>query len=43
MSGDPLLAGAATERRRTAFKPHQLKGRAVEFETRITANFALPQ
>jgi TonB family protein len=44
ISGDALLAGAATDAvRQWRFKPHQLKGRAVEFETRITVNFALPQ
>ena len=44
IGGDPLLAGAATDAvRQWRFKPHQLKGRAVEFETRITVNFALPQ
>ena len=44
ISGDPLLASAATDAvRQWRFKPHQLKGKAVEFETRITVNFALPQ
>ena len=44
LSGHPLLASAATDAvRQWRFKPHQLKGKAVEFETRITVNFALPQ
>jgi periplasmic protein TonB len=43
VSGDPLLAKAATDAvRQWRFNPHQLKGKAVEFETRITVNFALP-
>jgi TonB family protein len=43
MSGDPLLAKAATDAvRQWRFEPHRLKGRPVEFETRITVNFALP-
>ena len=44
ISGDPLLAKAATDAvRQWRFNPHQLKGKAVEFETRITVNFALPE
>jgi TonB family protein len=44
ISGDPLLAQAATDAvRQWRFNPHQLNGRAVEFETRITVNFALPE
>jgi TonB family protein len=44
ISGDALLASAATDAvRQWRFRPHQLKGKAVEFETRITVNFALPQ
>jgi TonB family protein len=44
ISGDPQLAQAATDAvRQWRFRPHQLKGSAVEFETRITVNFALPQ
>ncbi len=44
ISGDPLLAKAATDAvRQWRFNPHQLKGNAVEFETRITVNFALPE
>lgn len=44
VSGNPLLANAATDAvRQWRFKPHQLKGNAVEFETRITVNFALPE
>ncbi len=44
VSGDPQLAKAATDAvRQWRFKPHQLKGQAVEFETRITVNFALPE
>jgi TonB family protein len=43
MSGDPLLAKAATDAvRQWRFEPHRVKGRPVEFETRITVNFALP-
>jgi TonB family protein len=43
MSGDPLLAKAATDAvRRWRFQPHRLDNRLVEFETRITVNFALP-
>jgi periplasmic protein TonB len=44
ISGDPLLAKAATDAvRQWRFNPHQLDGKAVEFETRITVNFALPE
>jgi protein TonB len=44
ISGDPQLVKAATDAvRQWRFKPHQLKGKAVEFETRITVNFALPE
>jgi TonB family protein len=44
ISGDPLLAQAATDAvRQWRFNPHQLNGKAVEFETRITVNFALPE
>jgi TonB family protein len=44
ISGDPLLAKAATDAvRQWRFNPHQLNGQAVEFETRITVNFALPE
>jgi TonB family protein len=44
ISGDPLLAKAATDAvRQWRFKAHQIKGKAVEFETRITVNFALPE
>ena len=44
ISGDPLLAQAATNAvRQWRFNPHQLNGKAVEFETRITVNFALPE
>lgn len=44
ISGDPLLAKAATDAvRQWRFNPHQLKGKAVEFETRITVKFALPE
>ncbi len=43
ISGDPLLAKAATDAvRQWRFNPHRLKDKAVEFETRITVNFALP-
>jgi TonB family protein len=44
ISGDALLAKAATDAvRQWRFNPHQLNGKAVEFETRITVNFALPE
>jgi TonB family protein len=44
ISGDPLLAQAATDAvRQWRFNPQQLNGKAVEFETRITVNFALPE
>jgi TonB family protein len=44
VTGDPLLARAAIDAvRQWRFNPHQLKGKAVEFETRITVNFALPE
>jgi TonB family protein len=44
ITGDPLLAKAAIDAvRQWRFNPHQLKGKAVEFETRITVNFALPE
>jgi TonB family protein len=44
ISGDPQLAKAATDAvRQWRFNPHQIKGKAVEFETRITVNFALPK
>ncbi len=44
ISGDPQLVKAATDAvRQWRFKPHQLEGKAVEFETRITVNFALPE
>ena len=43
ISGDPLLVGAATDAvRQWRFKPHELNGKVVEFETRVTVNFALP-
>jgi len=43
ISGDPLLAGAATDAvRQWRFKPHELNGKVIEFETRVTVNFALP-
>jgi TonB family protein len=43
ISGDPQLAKAATEAvRQWRFRPHDLKGKPAEFETRITVNFALP-
>jgi TonB family protein len=43
ISGDPHLVRAAEDAvRQWRFKPHLRKGRAVEFETRITVNFALP-
>ncbi|MGZ4732888.1 MAG: TonB family protein [Terriglobales bacterium] len=43
ISGDPQLVTAATDAvRQWRFKAHQLKGKVVEFETRVTVNFALP-
>lgn len=43
ISGDALLVGAATDAvRQWRFKPHELNGKVVEFETRVTVNFALP-
>lgn len=43
ISGDPQLVKAAADAvRQWRFKPHQLKGKVVEFETRVTVNFALP-
>ena len=43
ISGDPLLVSAATDAvRQWRFKPHELSGKVVEFETRVTVNFALP-
>lgn len=44
ISGDPQLTKAATDAvGKWRFNPHQLKGKAVEFETRITVNFAIPR
>jgi len=43
ISGDPELVKAATDAvRQWRFAPHQVNGNVVEFETRITVNFALP-
>jgi protein TonB len=43
VSGDPLLAKAATDAvRQWRFRPHRSNDGSVEFETRITVNFALP-
>jgi TonB family protein len=43
VSGDPLLVKAAADAvRQWRFRPHRLKERLVEFETRITVNFELP-
>jgi TonB family protein len=43
ISGDPRLAEAATTAvRQWRFKPHIVSGVAVEMETEITLNFALP-
>jgi TonB family protein len=43
VSGDPLLAKAAVDAvRQWRFQPHRQNGRLVEFENRITVNFALP-
>ncbi len=42
ISGHPLLVKAAADAvRQWRFQPHRLKDRLVEFETRITVNFAL--
>jgi TonB family protein len=44
ISGNPQLVKAAADAvRQWRFRPHNLKGRPVEFETRITVNFQLPQ
>ncbi len=43
ISGDPELVKAATDAvRQWRFAPHQVSGKVVEFETRVTVNFALP-
>jgi TonB family protein len=43
ISGDPRLAEAATKAvQQWRFKPHVVSGVAVEMETEITLNFALP-
>jgi TonB family protein len=43
ISGNPLLVSAATGAvRQWRFKPHEVKGKVVEFETQVTVNFALP-
>jgi len=43
ISGNPQLVKAAADAvRQWRFRPHNLKGRPVEFETRITVNFQLP-
>jgi TonB family protein len=43
VSGDLQLVNAATDAvRQWRFKPYLLNGKAVEFETRVTVNFALP-
>jgi TonB family protein len=43
ISGDPHLVKAAEDAvQQWRFQPHHLKGQPVEFETRITVNFALP-
>jgi TonB family protein len=43
VSGDPLLAKAAVDAvRQWRFQPHRENRRLVEFENRITVNFALP-
>lgn len=43
ISGNPQLVKAAADAvRQWRFRPHHLKGRPVEFETRITVNFQLP-
>ncbi len=42
--GNAQLAKAATDAvRQWRFNPHQLQGKAVEFETRVTVNFALAE
>jgi TonB family protein len=43
VSGDLQLVNAATEAvRQWRFKPYILDGKTVDFETRVTVNFALP-
>jgi len=43
VSGDPQLAAAATDAvRQWRFKPYYRKGRAEEFQTRVTVSFRLP-
>ena len=43
ISGNPQLVKAAADAvRQWRFRPHNLNGRPVEFETRITVNFQLP-
>jgi TonB family protein len=43
VSGNPELVKAAADAvRQWRFRPHHVKGRPVEFETRITVNFQLP-
>lgn len=44
ISGNPELVKAATDAvRKWRFRPHQVEGKPVEFETQITVNFALPE
>jgi protein TonB len=43
ISGNPQLVNAAADAvRQWRFRPHNLNGQLVEFETRITVNFQLP-
>jgi periplasmic protein TonB len=43
ISGNPQLVNAAADAvRQWRFRPHNLNGQPVEFETRITVNFQLP-
>jgi TonB family protein len=43
VSGDLQLVNAASDAvRQWRFKPYRLNGKTVEFETRVTVNFALP-
>ena len=43
VSGDLQLVNAASDAvKQWRFKPYLLNGKAVEFETRVTVNFALP-
>jgi TonB family protein len=44
VSGEPLLAQAATNAvRQWKYKPYQLNGQPVEFQTQVTINFKAPE